>query len=117
MTTDIKESRTYTTIKPFFKFLNIPQEKPKTILSGTVKKDKALSTNALEEMSNDPHMQALLNDPEIKKAIEDKNYTALLSNPKIMQMAQDPEFVKKLLAAYAQIQDSPSLSNGLKTIP
>ena len=51
-------------------------------------------------------MQEIINDPQIMTAIEKKDYGALLSNPKIMAMAQDPEFVKKILGAYGQLQQT-----------
>ena len=107
ITTDIKISNAYTAVKPFFKLLKLPHEQPAQTATGSVRKDKVITTNALEEIQNDKHMQELINDPAIKQAIEDKNYAALLSNPKIMQMAQNPEFVKKLMSAYSQMQEQP----------
>lgn len=119
MTTDIKNSRTYASIRPYLKWLNLPEDKAQVVAAPSVHKSKPIHTNALAEIQEDKHMQELLNDPVLKEALEQKNYAALLSNPKIMQMAQDPEFVKKLMAAYGQLQEQGITlpAGGLKTTP
>lgn len=57
----------------------------------------------IPSIADDERIKALLNDPEIKKAAESKNVAALMSNPKILTLAQDPQFIKKVLALYGQI--------------
>jgi hypothetical protein len=59
-------------------------------------------------LADDPRMQSVMQDPEIIKAVQEKNYSALLANPKMMEMARDPEFMKKVLSAYSQfMQNGP----------
>ena len=103
---DVKQSHTLALVTPFVKYFGIPAL-PTTMTSGT---STASTSNApapsMEAIAQTPQMQEIINDPQIMTAIEKKDYGALLSNPKIMAMAQDPEFVKKILGAYGQLQQT-----------
>ena len=89
--------------KPLTKFIIPPVSGAKTA-SPSPAAPTSSAANPLQAIAGDPRMQALLKDPAIVKAVEEKNYPALLSNPKILEIAQDPAFVQKLLAAWAQTQ-------------
>lgn len=45
----------------------------------------------IQELQNDPEMQALLNDPSVMSAISSGNLSALTSNPKFMQLLNNPK--------------------------
>ena len=40
----------------------------------------------IQSMAQDPTLQAILNDPEIKRALEAGDFGSLMSNPKIHQL-------------------------------
>jgi hypothetical protein len=89
---DVVHSGTYMLLKPFNKFIAAPAAK------------ETNTAPAMQQVAEDERMQEILNDPEIKKAAESKNYAALLANPKVMALAQDPAFVQKMLAAYSTMK-------------
>ncbi len=60
--------------------------------------------DAVKDLQDDQRMQALLKDPGVIRALQRRDYVTLMSNPKVMESAQDPQFIHKLLSAYAQIQ-------------
>lgn len=84
---DIHRSFSYTLVTPF-----IPAE------------PGAGHADAVKDLQDDQRMQALLKDPGVIRALQRRDYVALMSNPKVMESAQDPQFIQKLLSAYAQIQ-------------
>lgn len=50
-----------------------------------------------QAFADDPRIKEIYEDPQIKQAIEEKNFLALMNNPKIVKLAQDPEFIQKVL--------------------
>ena len=40
----------------------------------------------IQSMAQDPTLQAILNDPEIKRALESGDFGSLMANPKIHQL-------------------------------
>lgn len=59
----------------------------------------------VEQLANDPAFAAVLNDPEISKAIEDGNFVSLATNKKILALMKHP-VVKELSQGF---QAQPSL--------
>jgi hypothetical protein len=57
----------------------------------------------MKSLSEDPRILSLLNDPQVTKAIENKDYASLMSNPKIMAIVQDPELLKRMMNLYKSI--------------
>ncbi len=92
---DIKQSACFILIRPLThyvpSFLSSPGKSP-TITTA--------NRQSLQAIASTPQMKELLDDPEIRQAIEQKNYAKLMTNPKIMALTQDPGFIKKILAAY-----------------
>lgn len=102
---DAAGSQTFTMIKA----ATIAFKMPLTIPSGTHAASAAAGNTPLQALANDPKIQDLLKDPDVIKAVEEKNYAALMSNPKFVNIAKDPAFMQKFLAAYAA-QQQASLS-------
>ncbi len=120
VTTDIKNSQVYNMIKPLKDLFSQPAKNipPKNASGGTMvvgpstQKSSAATASTgdpIQDLVHDMRMQDLINDPVIKKAIEEKNYATLLASPLILEMAQDPQFIKKLMAAYAEMQKNGTL--------
>ncbi len=63
---------------------------PLDVAKSLIAQDPKLLTTVLE-LQSDPDMVAVLNDPEIMKAIAAGNYTSLMSNPKIAALMQNPK--------------------------
>ncbi len=103
---DVQDSRTYGLIKPWLnKFLPLPAKVDKSASpAGGPSASPGAPPAAVQALAEDARMQDLFNDPDVVKAIEEKNFAALMGNPKILAMAQDPDMVKKILAAYAQME-------------
>lgn len=51
----------------------------------------------VQEIMQSPRMTALLSDPDIARAAEQKNYLALLGSRSLLEAAQDPDLQKKLV--------------------
>lgn len=107
---DMRRSLSYAVIRPLRHSI-IPEAKQHPINA-----TRALpADNAdVQALAQDPRFQNLMNDPEIQKAIEAKDFAKLLSNPKMMELTQqlmsDPEMMKKMLTAYSQMQNQPANS-------
>jgi uncharacterized membrane protein len=102
ITKDIHQSATYRLIKPFDftaskRSATDPNEKPKS------------AEEDLADLSEDQRIKDLLNDPEMIKAIEKKDYAALMKSPQILAIAQDPQLVKKMLSLYKKMADEGTL--------
>lgn len=76
--------------KPFQEKFMKPSSKNETMSLPDVN----INVNTL---ADDPRIIEIYEDPQIKKAIEDKNFLGLMNNPKIVKLAQDPEFIQKVL--------------------
>ncbi len=61
--------------------------------------DEKQNQEAADDLTKDPRFQEMLQDPELLKAIEHKDFTKILSDPRIMALNMDPAFVMKALKA------------------
>ena len=71
----------------------------------------------VEEIMQSPRMAALLNDPSVARAVEQKDFLFLIQSPALLKAVQDPAFQKQLAAfdlqkaldyAFPTAQASPS---------
>ncbi len=53
-------------------------------------KAKPGNMKLINELKNDPDMQAVLSDPKIMKAIQSGDYSALANNPKFKKLMNNP---------------------------
>ena len=92
-------------IDPWLKSKGAPTRNTKTgtsqepMANNNVIPSVSLSEDVMANLAQDQRIQDVINDPEIQKLTQEKNYAALMTNPKVMNLAQDPEFVKKILSA------------------
>jgi hypothetical protein len=98
---DIKSSKTFW-VASYYKNRYFPEAVSQTVDKKTGKPEMI----TIQALSNDEKMAALRDDPEIIKAVKEKNYSALLSNPKFAAIMKDPELVKKIMAVYTSGQFS-----------
>ena len=91
---DIYASKVYQAIKPFNPF-------------AVAKTDPQVN---IKYLSQDPRIQAIINDPQIIDAVNRKDYAAMISNPKITALMQDPEMIKKMMAIYQKQQAGSSVN-------
>lgn len=66
----------------------------------------------VQSLSQDPRFQKILQDAEIRQEINDHDMSKLMRNPKIMALTQqiinDPQMLKKVLAAWKNQANGPS---------
>lgn len=93
---DIYKSFSYNTLS---KALSLPDPRKNKTLTAEEKKQ------AIKEITKDLRFQAALRDPELRTALENKDFAKILSNPLIQQMSVDPAFMLKALQLTAD-QDS-----------
>ncbi len=95
---DIVRSKSYLLVKPVEKLIFAAQP------SNTTANKKASVTADAQSLAHDQRFQKVMQDPEIQKAVEERNFAKLMSHPKIMELTQqimnDPEALKKVLAVY-----------------
>ena len=57
-----------------------------------------------QSLATDPRFQKVLQDPEVQREIQERDYAKLMQNPKMMALTQqimnDPSLMQKVLSAY-----------------
>ena len=84
---DVHASLTYQVIKPFDFYAS---------------DDRSTAKDDIKTLSEDQRIQDIINDPDIIKAIQNKNFASLTSNPKMMKLIQDPALIKRMLRVHQQ---------------
>ena len=74
---------------------SLPEEKKKNI---TEDED-------VQALMNDPHVKKMLADTAIQAAIQKRDIGALLSNPLIQELSKDPQFISRALRVYPKVQE------------
>jgi uncharacterized membrane protein required for colicin V production len=102
--TDIVPKKTYEMLGKLSRVASDPQAA-----------QRFLSFVGVQELSQDPKILALRNDPEIQQMIQQGRFVELLHNDKVIAAANDPELAKRLkqfdlekALDYAVQQQSPS---------
>ncbi len=70
-----------------------PQPQEIRDIQKSITENEAIMQKVLSLQSN-PQMQAILQDPELLKAVETGNFAELLSNPKFLKLMQSPEIME-----------------------
>ncbi len=95
--TPIKTTAPTNTRSPVINAPNDTLSKEEFIKDPNINTSNPHHIDSLEEFLSDPRIVDVRSDPQIKTAIEQKNYAVLMSNPKIMKLMQDPEFIKRMM--------------------
>ena len=56
------------------------------------------STDEFQEVINDEEMKNLMQDPEVQKNVEEKNFAPLIVNPKFQSLLNNKALIQKLIA-------------------
>lgn len=65
------------------------------------------SLDEIAKLAEDPEVQALLNDPQVLKAIEGSDFSALANNPKVQALMKNPRVQKLTRKAEAGTDKKP----------
>ncbi len=55
------------------------------------KLQELLKDDNFRSFLDNPEVKKMMEDPEFQQCIKDKNYMKLMSNPKLLQLMQNPE--------------------------
>lgn len=76
--------------------------------------DKLIQSKEFQKIINHPKIQAMAEDPGIKKAVEKNDFMALMSNKKFLEMMNDPEVMDLIRTVDIQklLSEAPKKNDG-----
>lgn len=108
---DVTHSYSYAAAKPLENLLIKPAAAPPVHKGQSGRVASTQPRAQAQSLAADPRFQKVLQDPEVQREIQERDYVKLMQNPKMMALTQqimnDPSLMQKVLSVYKNHPQAP----------